>query len=67
MTNGLEKQYMGDAVYIRRSPVGEACFILSVEDGCAAHHEIFLEPETAAAIVEYLGHRGIRFQQRAGY
>jgi hypothetical protein len=46
----LEKQYMGDGVYA----VIEAGLVkLTVEDGVAVRHTIFLEPKVMNAVVSY--------------
>lgn len=49
----MNKQYLGDAVYIE-SDQAEHGFLLTTSDGVTDTNTIYLEPEVALALVGYL-------------
>ncbi len=48
----MNKQYLGDSVYIEKNTLGQ--FKLFLDNGEGEHTVIILEPEVAAALVNYL-------------
>lgn len=50
MSDG-KKIYLGDAVYAK---VSEGVLVLTTEDGIRATNTIILEPETLAALLQYI-------------
>lgn len=60
----MNKQYLGDAVYIE-SDQAEHGFLLTTSDGVEDTNTIYLEPEVALALVGYVNRALSKSQEAA--
>jgi len=57
----MNKDYLGDSVYVEVTPEGMLC--LTTDNGMGASNEIFLEPEVYQALVNYVARIKAQCQQ----
>ena len=49
----MNKQYIGDGVYVEQSPHEAGALILTTEDGITATNKIYIEPEVWEQLQTY--------------
>lgn len=54
----MEKDYLGDGVYVERDAFGN--IVLTTENGYRTTNTIILEPETLAALLEWVTSRTLQ-------